>query len=114
MADIAQWREFEGGGRFKLASHQNETYQAALYGARMLMELTERSITDEEEHQLQCLMLGKFVVLDWDDGVTGVNGREVSYSPNWAAHLLKSNAEFFVWVIRESGSIGSQASKGAI
>lgn len=114
MADIAQWKEFEGGGRFKLASHQNENYQAALYGARMLMELTERSISDEEEHQLQCLMLGKFVVLDWDEGVTGVNGREVSYSPNWAAHLLKGNAEFFVWVIRESGNIGTQDSKGAI
>lgn len=106
MTDSEQWKEFEGGGCFKIAPLHNGQYEAALYGIRILLDEKGIELTEEEEHSLQCMMIGKYVLLDWDNGVTGVNGSEVVYSPSWATHLLKTNVDFFLWVLREAAKVG--------
>lgn len=103
-----RWEDYQPDISFKLAGIDDENYQVALERARRLISREDAgqslgnitaTTNDRREHDIQCQLLGKFIVKDWKGEILGDDDRPEPYSPEVAAKLLKANVGVFAWVI---------------
>ena len=104
-----QWMQYEDVGKFKVASLDDSGYRDALWGSRLALEVVEHDLTEEQEHRLQCKLLAKFIVLDWKGEIVSSSGNTVQYSPAWAEHLLRTNVDFFIWLLHAAKQVAGGA-----
>lgn len=115
-----RWEDFDEDVSFKLAGLDTEAYQIALERARRLIaredagqRLTSISVSgnDVREHDVQCQLLGRYIIKDWKGEILDDAGDAVPYSPEGAAKLLASNTDLFVWVIATAAQVAAGAQK---
>lgn len=115
-----RWEDFDEDVSFKLAGLDTEAYQIALERARRLVaredagqRLTSISVSgnDVREHDVQCQLLGRYIIKDWKGEILDDAGDAVPYSPEGAAKLLASNTDLFVWVIATAAQVAAGAQK---
>lgn len=115
-----RWEDFDEDVSFKLAGLDTEAYQIALERARRLIaredagqRLTSISVSgnDVREHDVQCQLLGRYIIKDWKGEILDDAGDAVPYSPEGAAKLLVSNTDLFVWVIATAAQVAAGAQK---
>lgn len=111
-----RWADFDGEVSIKLAGIDDEQYQIALERARRLIarEDANQSLAtltttanDRREHDIQCDLLGRFIVRDWKGPVLDESDQAIGYSPEDAAKLLKANIGLFVWVIAQASKVAA-------
>ncbi len=115
-----RWEDYDEDVSFKLAGLDTEAYQIALERARRLIAREDAgqrlaainvSGNDVREHDVQCQLLGRYIIKDWKGEILDDAGDAVSYSPEGAAKLLASNTDLFVWVIATAAQVASGAQK---
>lgn len=115
----ARWVEFDKETKVLLAGIDNAEYQVGL--ERMRRRITRNDARFEEgqvgviageltEHQNHAMLMSHFIVKDWS-GVLDADGNPLKYSPPVAAELLDSNVDFFLFVLRHSASIATEAAE---
>ncbi|MCQ9618398.1 hypothetical protein L1889_18330 [Paenalcaligenes niemegkensis] len=109
-----RWEDYQDDISFKIGGIDDENYQIALERARRLISREDaaqslHSITattnDRREHDIQCQLLGHYIVRDWKGEILDDNDRFVPYSPEAAAKLLKANVELFAWVVTQATKV---------
>jgi hypothetical protein len=110
VASGVRWFNFDETTRVKVAGIDENKYQIAVERARRLIaesdakqSLHNISVSDADttEFDVQCQLIAKFLIRDWD-GVVNEDGNQAEFSA-WAAEkLLKSNVAFFAWVLEKS------------
>ena len=109
-----RWVDFDKEISFKIAGIDTEAYQIALERARRLIAREDAGQTlanltagksDRREHDIQCDLLGRYIVLDWKGPIEGDDGKVVAHSPELAAKLLRANVAVFAWVITEATKV---------
>lgn len=115
-----RWEDFDEDVSFKLAGLDTEAYQIALERARRLIAREDAgqrlasinvSGNDVREHDVQCQLLGRYIIKDWKGEILDDAGDAVPYSPEVAAKLLASNTDLFVWVIATAAQVAAGAQK---
>lgn len=115
-----RWEDFDEDVSFKLAGLDTETYQIALERARRLIAREDAgqrlasinvSGNDVREHDVQCQLLGRYIIKDWKGEILDDVGSSVPYSPEGAAKLLSGNTDLFVWVIATAAQVAAGAQK---
>lgn len=115
-----RWEDYDEDVAFKIAGLDTEAYQIALERARRLIaredagqRLTAISVSgnDVREHDVQCQLLGRYIIKDWKGEILDDAGGVVPYSPEGAAKLLASNTDLFVWVIATAAQVAADAQK---
>lgn len=115
-----RWVDFEDEISFKLAGIDNEHYQIALERARRLIAREDagqslQNLTatagDRREHDIQCDLLGRYIIRDWKGDILGEDDRPVAYSPESAAKLLCANVDLFAWVVTHATKVAVDQSK---
>lgn len=110
VASGVRWFNFDENTRVKVAGIDENKYQIARDRARRLItqsdarqSLQNISVSDEDttEFDVQCQLMAKFLIRDWD-GVVNEDGSAAEFSADAAEKLLKSNAAFFAWVLEKS------------
>lgn len=115
----ARWVEFDKDTRVLLAGIDNAEYQVGL--ERMRRRITRNDARFEEgqvgviageltEHQNHAMLMSHFIVKDWS-GVLDADGNPLKYTPSVAAELLDSNVDFFLFVLRHSASVATEAAE---
>ncbi|MFA1602345.1 hypothetical protein ACDW82_01675 [Alcaligenes faecalis] len=115
-----RWEDYDEDVSFKLAGLDTEAYQIALERARRLIaredagqRLTAINVSgnDVREHDVQCQLLGRYIIKDWKGEILDDAGGVVPYSAEGAAKLLASNTDLFVWVIATAAQVAAGAQK---
>ncbi|MDK7586224.1 hypothetical protein QP575_10355 [Alcaligenes faecalis subsp. phenolicus] len=115
-----RWEDYDEDVSFKLAGLDTEAYQIALERARRLIAREDAgqrlasinvSGNDVREHDVQCQLLGRYIIKDWKGDILDDAGDAVPYSPEGAAKLLSSNTDLFVWVIATAAQVAAGAQK---
>ncbi len=115
-----RWVDFDNEVSFKIAGIDTEAYQIALERARRLIaredagqSLANLTATksDRREHDVQCDLLGRYIVLDWKGPIEDEAGNVADYSPELASRLLKGNVAVFAWVITEATKVAVEKHK---
>lgn len=110
VASGVRWFNFDETTRVKVAGIDENKYQIAVDRARRLITQSDArqslhnisvSDADTTEFDVQCQLMAKFLIRDWD-GVVNEDGSEAEFSAEAAEKLLKSNAAFFAWVLEKS------------
>ncbi|MCL1161497.1 hypothetical protein L2728_06295 [Shewanella chilikensis] len=110
VASGVRWFNFDETTRVKVAGIDENKYQIAVDRARRLITKSDArqslhnisvSDADTTEFDVQCQLMAKFLIRDWD-GVVNEDGSEAEFSAEAAEKLLKSNAAFFAWVLEKS------------
>lgn len=110
VASGVRWFNFDETTRVKVAGIDENKYQIAVDRARRLITQSDArqslhnisvSDADTTEFDVQCQLMAKFLIRDWD-GVVNEDGSEAEFSAEAAEKLLKSNAAFFAWVVEKS------------
>lgn len=110
VASGVRWFNFDETTRVKVAGIDENKYQIAVDRARRLITQSDSrqslhnisvSDADTTEFDVQCQLMAKFLIRDWD-GVVNEDGSEAEFSAEAAEKLLKSNAAFFAWVLEKS------------
>ncbi|MBO2700774.1 hypothetical protein [Shewanella algae] len=110
VASGIRWFNFDETTRVKVAGIDENKYQIAVDRARRLITQSDArqslhnisvSDADTTEFDVQCQLMAKFLIRDWD-GVVNEDGSEAEFSAEAAEKLLKSNAAFFAWVLEKS------------
>ena len=113
-----RWEDFDDDVSVKIAGLDDEKYQIALERARRLIakedasqSLAQIKVTraDRKEHDIQCELLGRYIVLDWRGDVTDADGKPLPYSPENAAELLRGNIAFFAWVLSAAAKVAADS-----
>jgi len=116
-----RWEDFDDDVAIKVAGLDREEYQIALERARRLIAREDAgqtldsisvSAADRREHDIQCKLLGRYIVLDWKGEVTDEQGNRIAYSPEAAAKLLKGNVTLFAWVLTKAAQVSVDYQKG--
>lgn len=118
-ASGARWVEFDNDTKVLLVGIDNSEYQVGL--ERMRRRIVRNDARFEEgqvgviageltEHQNHAMLLSHFIVKDWS-GVLDAEGNPLKYSPAVAAQLLDHNVDFFLFVLRHSASIATEAAE---
>lgn len=111
------WVAFDEDTKILLAGIENGHYQVALERMRRRIQRNDARFEEGEvgvvagemtEHQNHCMLLGHFIVKDWQ-GVQDTDDNPLDFTPEAAARLLESNVDFFVFVLREAGKISADA-----
>lgn len=117
-----RWEDYDEDVSFKLAGLDTDAYQIALERARRLIAREDAgqslasinvSGNDVREHDVQCQLLGRYIIKDWKGEILDDTGGAVPYSPEGAAKLLASNTDLFVWVIATAAQVAAGAQKEA-
>lgn len=115
-----RWEDYDEDVSFKLAGLDTEAYQIALERARRLIAREDAgqrlaainvSGNDVREHDVQCQLLGRYIIKDWKGEILDDAGDAVPYSPEGAAKLLSSNTDLLVWVIATAAQVAAGAQK---
>ena len=115
-----RWEDYDEDVSFKLAGLDTDAYQIALERARRLIaredagqRLTAITVSDNDvrEHDVQCQLLGRYIIKDWKGEIMDDAGDEVPYSPEGAAKLLASNTDLFLWVIATAAHVAADVQK---
>lgn len=110
VASGVRWFNFDETTRVKVAGIDENKYQIAVERARRLIaesdakqSLHNISVSDADttEFDVQCQLISKFLIRDWD-GVVNEDGNQAEFSAEAAEKLLKSNVAFFAWVLEKS------------
>ncbi len=110
-----QWVPFDADTRILLAGIDNDAYKVALERMRRRLQRNDAQFDEGEvgvlagertEHQNHCLLLGHFIVKDWE-GVQDADGNPLKFTTAAAAEILDSNVEFFVFVLQQAGKISA-------
>ncbi|WP_368881912.1 hypothetical protein [Shewanella algae] len=110
VASGVRWFSFDETTRVKVAGIDENKYQIAVERARRLIaesdakqSLHNISVSDADttEFDVQCQLIAKFLIRDWD-GVVNEDGNQAEFSAEAAEKLLKSNVAFFAWVLEKS------------
>jgi hypothetical protein len=110
VASGVRWFNFDETTRVKVAGIDENKYQIAVERARRLIaesdakqSLHNISVSDADttEFDVQCQLIAKFLIRDWD-GVVNEDGNQAEFSAGAAEKLLKSNVAFFAWVLEKS------------
>jgi hypothetical protein len=110
VASGVRWFNFDETTRVKVAGIDENKYQIAVERARRLIaesdakqSLHNISVSDADttEFDVQCQLIAKFLIRDWD-GVVNEDGNQAEFSADAAEKLLKSNVAFFAWVLEKS------------
>lgn len=113
-----RWEDFDADVSIKIAGLDDEKYQIALERARRLIAKQDAAQTlssikataaDRREHDVQCELLGRYIVLDWKGDVTDASGKFLPYSPENAANLLRGNIALFAWVLATAAKVATDA-----
>lgn len=115
----ARWVEFDKDTKVLLAGIDNAEYQVGL--ERMRRRIARNDARFEEgqvgvvageltEHQNHAMLMSHFIVKDWS-GVLDAEGNPLKYSPPVAAQLLDHNVDFFLFVLRHSASVATEAAE---
>ncbi|MBO2578130.1 hypothetical protein I6M29_11250 [Shewanella algae] len=113
VASGVRWFNFDETTRVKVAGIDENKYQIAVDRARRLITQSDSrqslhnisvSDADTTEFDVQCQLMAKFLIRDWD-GVVNEDGSEAEFSAEAAEKLLKSNAAFFAWVLEKSTAV---------
>ncbi len=118
-ASGARWVEFDKDTKVLLVGIDNSEYQVGL--ERMRRRIVRNDARFEEgqvgviageltEHQNHAMLMSHFIVKDWS-GVLDADGNPLKYSPSVAAELLDSNVDFFLFVLRHSASVATEAAE---
>lgn len=109
-----RWEDYDSDTSFLLGGIDTEAYQIGLERARRLIaredagqslgDITATS-SDRREHDIQCQLLGRYIVRGWKGEILDDKDRPISYSPESAAKLLKANIAVFVWVISQATKV---------
>lgn len=97
-----QWCEYEGVGKFKVASIDDPEYKAALHGSKLALDEAGVNLTDDQEASIHYGLISKYILLDWEGEIVSSSGERVAYSPAWARHLLSTKIDFFLWLMKMS------------
>lgn len=109
-----RWERYDDDVDIKIAGLDTEAYQIALERARRLIVRSDAgqsladirtAPTDRREHDIQCALIARHIILDWKGDVTDADGNPLSYSPENAQALLASDANFLVWVISTAAKV---------
>lgn len=109
----AKWVPFDEETKILMIGVDNDAYQVALERMRRRLQRNDSQFQEGEvgvvagertEHQNHCLLLGHFILKDWD-GVEDADGNLVKFSHSAAAELLEGNIDFFVFVLKQAGKI---------
>lgn len=115
-----RWEDYDEDVSFKLAGLDTDAYQIALERARRLIAREDAgqslasikvSGSDVREHDVQCQLLGRYIIKDWKGDILDDAGDAVPYSAEGAAKLLASNTDLFVWVIATAAQVAAGAQK---
>lgn len=119
VASGVRWFNFDETTRVKVAGIDENKYQIARDRARRLItqsdagqSLHDISVSDADttEFDVQCQLMAKFLIRDWD-GVVNEDGSAEEFSAEAAEKLLKSNAAFFAWVLEKSTVVAIDKAK---
>ncbi len=111
-----RWVDFDEQISFKLASLGDDKYRISLERARRLIaredakqELSSVSVTaaDRNEQDIQCDLVGRYIIKDWRGPIEDAQGNPIEYSPQAASDLLRCNAGVLVWVIQQAAQIAA-------
>lgn len=109
-----RWEEYQKGISFKLKGIDDESYQIALERARRLISREDAgqslhnitaTASDRREQDIQCQLIGHYIVRDWKGEILDDDDRAVPYSPEAAAKLLKANLDLFSWVVTQATKV---------
>lgn len=112
-----KWVPFDADTKILLSGIDNDEYQVALERMRRRLQRNDAQFDEGEvgvlagertEHQNHCLLLGHFIVKDWE-GVEDADGNPLKYTPTAAAELLDGAVDFFVFVLQQAGKISADA-----
>lgn len=112
-----RWEELNDKTSILIASLDNDEYRIGMERERRRLAQRDAKFGvdqigivpgEDTEHGIQCKLMGKFVVRDWR-GVPDENGSDVKYSEENAATLLRTNIQFFLWVLQKAGDIAAEA-----
>lgn len=113
-----RWEAYDEEISFKIAGIDTEAYQISLERARRLIAREDASQSlssliaksgDRREHDIQCDLLGRYIIKDWRGPIEDDTGNIVGYSPEAAAKLLRGNVGVFVWVITQATKVATDA-----
>lgn len=111
-----RWVEFDKEISFKLASLSNDNYRIAIERARRLiaredakqdLSTVTATAADCNEQDIQCNLLGKYIMKDWRGPIEDAKGNATDYSPESASDLLRSNSAVLVWVLQQAAKIAA-------
>lgn len=115
-----KWVGYQDGVSFKLRGIDCGEYQIGIERARRLIAKSDSgqslgditvSEGDAQEFDVQCGLLGRYIVLDWKGDIANENGDATDYSPESAAQLLRGNPALFGWIISQAVKISTDAKK---
>jgi len=115
-----RWEDYDEDVSFKIAGLDTDAYQIALERARRLIaredagqRLTAISVSgnDVREHDVQCQLLGRYIIKDWKGEILDDAGDAVPYSPEGATKLLSGSTDLFIWVIATAAQVAAGAQK---
>jgi hypothetical protein len=119
IASGVRWIDYDKTTRIKIAGIDDQKYQIAADRARRLISQSDArqslhnisvSDADATEFDIQCQLMSRYIVLDWD-GVTDEDGNETEFSSQKAEKLLKGNAAFFAWVLEQATKVAIDKAK---
>ena len=117
-----RWEDYTDDVSFKLTRLDTEAYQIALERVRRLIAREDAgqslsailvSDSDVREHDIQCQLLGRYIVRDWKGQIQDEAGRQVPYSPENAATLLSGDSDLFTWVLLHAAQLAKEAQEEA-
>lgn len=109
-----RWEDYDSDTRFLISGIDTEAYQVGLERARRLIAREDAAqslgditatANDRREHDIQCQLLGRYIVLGWEGEILDDKNRPVPYSAKAATKLLKANIGVFVWVISQATKV---------
>ncbi|CAK7070249.1 MAG: hypothetical protein KER_03088 [Kerstersia gyiorum] len=112
-----QWRSYGDGVEVLIRSLDAREYQIArARAARQIQKLDglfrsgDVGVAPGEisEHDYQCTLLGKYIVRDWR-GAVDAQGQPAAFSEQSAIATLRSDVNFFLFVLKEAGEIAAAA-----
>lgn len=114
-----RWVRFDGDTEVLLRSLDDRLYQIGLARVRRQIQqvdsrfkVGEIGIVEGErtEHDYQCRLLSQYILKGWRGAKDG-SGADVKYSPEAGEATLRSNIEFFLFVIKQAGEIAAEVEK---
>ncbi|ALO39695.1 hypothetical protein E5C31_11975 [Providencia rettgeri] len=117
-----RWEDYTDDVSFKLTRLDTEAYQIALERVRRLIAREDAgqslssilvSDSDVREHDIQCQLLGRYIIRDWKGQIQDETGRQVPYSPENAAALLSGDSDLFTWVLLHAAQLAKEAQEEA-
>lgn len=116
VVGTTKWFDYDTETKVELSGIDNPEYQIAL--ERMRRRLNKNDAQFEEgsvgvvqgektEHQNHCMLLGHFILKDWD-GAQDEEGNPIKYTPDTGAQMLEGDVDFFIFVLKSAAAFAGQ------